>query len=509
MTKLKHYKESSIFKTINIISEFVLSFFAYYFSTLIRIHINASILKQYGKENFYIYFRFSILLSVIWILLNFLLGDYKTIHYRNVSYEIKRVFALDVTSVMIASAIIFWLMNSDISRGLLIIYFFVLFIMIMIKRIVIHELSNYIISNKNRYRVLVIGSDDMAKRYAKELILGKEERYQYIGYLANEEDKLLDYYGDIKNLGDVITRLDINQVVISENNITKTELDTIVDTCINNSVEVQLIPAFSEYITEGNGIIKTRVGTRLVSLNKRKTTNILGVNIAVTNMDEIIETVSDNLTNWKGQYICVSNVHTTVMAYENEEYCKVQNEAILALPDGGPLSSYSRLGGEKKAERVTGPDFMQIVLKMSAEKGWSHFFYGSSEETLSKLRAVINEKYPGINVVGMISPPYRELTDAEDNEYIKQINEANPDFVWIGLGAPKQEIWMNKHKGIISGLMIGVGAAFDYESGNIKRAPLWMQKCNLEWLYRLIQDPKRLIKRYIVTNIKYMWLTRY
>lgn len=506
---MKHYKESYIYKILNIISEFLLAFVAYLLSTLIRLHISASLLKHYEIGKLFLYLPFGILLSSIWILINIILGDYKTVHYRNITYELKRIVIIALFTVISGSATIFWFMNSDISRSLLIIYFFVIVILISIKRILVHRLSNFIISRNDRYNVLIIGSDDMAIRYAKELILGKEERYQFVGYLGREELDLTNYCGSILELSNVLKNKEVNQVVISENCIDKGELDKIVDICLSYNVEIQLIPTFSEYINDGYSIVKTRVGTKLVKLNKRKTTNILGVNIAVTNIDEIIESVSKNLNEWKGQYICVSNVHTTVMAYENEDYCKIQNEAILALPDGGPLSSYSRLGGEKKAERVTGPDFMQAILHKSAENGWSHFFYGSSEETLTKLNEVIKEKYPGVKIAGMISPPYRELTEDEDKEYIKQINDSKPDFVWVGLGAPKQEIWMNKHKELVNGLMVGVGAAFDYESGNIKRAPKWMQRCSLEWLYRLIQDPKRLIKRYVVTNLKYIWLTRY
>jgi len=151
---------------------------------------------------------------------------------------------------------------------------------------------------------------------------------------------------------------------------------------------------------------------------------------------------------------------------------------------------------------------MKELLKRSKDHGWKHFFYGATQKTLDTLREKIEESYPGAEIAGMISPPYRTLTPEEDEEYVRQINESGADFLWVGLGAPKQEIWMAAHKGQINALMIGVGAAFDYESGNIKRAPMWMQKANLEWFYRLIQDPKRLFKRYFVTNFKYMWLTR-
>lgn len=238
------------------------------------------------------------------------------------------------------------------------------------------------------------------------------------------------------------------------------------------------------------------------------TINILGVNIAVTNMKDTIKAITDNLEEWRGKYICVSNVHTTVTAYENEDYKNVQNGAVMALPDGGPLSSYARKHGYKDAQRVTGPDLMQGILRISSEYKWKHFFYGSSQDTLDKLKEVIMARYENVEVVGMISPPYRELSEEEDAEYIRIINESKPDFVWIGLGAPKQEFFMKAHENRINALMLGVGAAFDYESGKIRRAPQWMQKHDLEWLYRLMQDPKRLFKRYLATNLKFMGLIR-
>lgn len=237
-----------------------------------------------------------------------------------------------------------------------------------------------------------------------------------------------------------------------------------------------------------------------------KTCNILGTNIAVTNMSETIAFLENEIEKLRGSYICVSNVHTTVMAYENEEYRKVQNGAAVALPDGKPLSSYSRKHGFPEAERVTGPDLMGEMF--ARDNGLRHYFYGGSPETIAVLEKKLKEKYPHLQIAGMVSPPYRELTKEEDEADIAAMNEAKADIIWIGLGAPKQEKWMYRHKGKVNGVMIGVGAGFDYHAGTIKRAPMWMQKASLEWLYRLLQDPKRLFGRYMKTNFKYLWLTR-
>ena len=235
---------------------------------------------------------------------------------------------------------------------------------------------------------------------------------------------------------------------------------------------------------------------------------IMGVNIAVTDMEHTLRLIAANLQHWRGKYICVSNVHTTVTASEDPEYCRIQNGAVMALPDGGPLSAYSRKCGFVNAQRVTGPDLMQQILAQSASHGWRHYFYGSTEETLALLREQLAARYPGAVVAGMMSPPFRPLAPEEDAAIVEQINAARPDFVWVGLGAPKQERWMANHENRVQGLMIGVGAAFDYEAGNIRRAPRWMQDHNLEWLYRLMQDPGRLFKRYFVTNAKFLLWTR-
>ena len=183
----------------------------------------------------------------------------------------------------------------------------------------------------------------------------------------------------------------------------------------------------------------------------------------------------------------------------------MQNGAILAIPDGGPLSTVGRKRGFKNMKRTTGPSYMGEILKISAQKGYRHYFYGSTEETLEKLYKTLRYDYPGLQIVGMYSPPFSPLTEDVNRLVIERINEVNPDFVWIGLGAPKQERWMAEHQGKIKGFMVGVGAGFDYFAGNISRAPEWMQKTNLEWIYRLVQDPKRLFSRYWHTNTKFIW----
>lgn len=244
------------------------------------------------------------------------------------------------------------------------------------------------------------------------------------------------------------------------------------------------------------------------SLDKTKipVCTILGVNIAAINMSWLVEYIKNNIKELKGDYICVSNVHTTVTAYKNIEYKYIQNSGIMSIPDGGPLSSVGHKRGYLEMSRTTGPSFMEKIFSISVENGWKHYFYGSTDDNLEEIKRVLSEKYPGIHIVGMYSPPFRPITEQENREIIKNINDSNADFVWVGLGAPKQEIWMAQHQGKISALMVGVGAGFDYISGRLKRAPKWMQDNNLEWFYRLKQEPFRLFNRYWNTNWKFIWL---
>lgn len=254
-----------------------------------------------------------------------------------------------------------------------------------------------------------------------------------------------------------------------------------------------------------NTSVYNKIFRRTVNKSAIPTCNILGVDIAAIDMQWLLNFLDENISNLSGDYICVSNVHTTVTAYEDEEYCKVQNGGILAIPDGGPLSSVGQKRGFKNMKRTTGPSLMGEIFKISASKGYRHYFYGSTDETLEKLYSVLEETYPGIQIAGMYSPPFRPMTEEGDKAIVERINETKPDFIWVGLGAPKQEKWMAAHQGRVNGLMVGVGAGFDYHAGNIDRAPEWMQKSNLEWVYRLLQDPKRLFGRYWHTNTKFIW----
>lgn len=506
---MKHYRDNVLLIALNIIIEYVMLIATFIICGAIRCQIPKGIGKVFVMKTAWKFMPFIMLVSLFIIIIYVVMGDYVSIHFRNKKRIFIEAFGVNLIGGSIGATILFIVQGTQFSRWLLIMCITGWTLAIAVKRIAFSVLARKLFKDKlEDYRILILGNNDSAKRFSKNVVAKSSYGYDFAGYLANEPNEHMDkYLGKYDCLNEAIRNNKINRVVITEDNLSRKFLNDVLSICSLYGIEANIVPAYSDFLTEGQ-TIRTEDDLHVINVSAGNTSNILGVNISVTSMDSTVADIVDNLEKWRGEYVCVSNVHTTVMAHDDEKYREVQNGAVMALPDGGPLSSYSRSTGKTDARRVTGPDLMKELLKRSGEYGWSHFFYGSSEKTLGLLKEKIEKDYPGATIAGMISPPYREITPEEDEEYVKQINDVKPDFVWVGLGAPKQEIWMNAHKGRINALMFGVGAAFDYESGNLKRAPKWMQKCNLEWLYRLMQEPGRLFKRYFVTNLKFIWLTR-
>ncbi len=250
--------------------------------------------------------------------------------------------------------------------------------------------------------------------------------------------------------------------------------------------------------------------------NLSERVNILGSNISVFDCAETADIIlhysSQNHTIQHAQYICVSNVHTVTTGLEDLEYQKITNESFLSTADGVPLIWASKiLNGSTIHGRASGPDILELLVSDSKYSNLSHYFYGGSPSTISLLKENLLKLNSNLKIAGMVSPPirpaqtiYTELSSDEKSD-LDTINTTNADVIWIGLGAPKQEIFMYRsHKYLKKGLMLGVGAAFDFLSGNKKRAPLWMQKTGLEWSHRLLSEPGRLASRYLSTNPKFV-----
>lgn len=229
--------------------------------------------------------------------------------------------------------------------------------------------------------------------------------------------------------------------------------------------------------------------------------NILGVGISTINMDIALEVIEGWIAHRGSHYVCVTPVHSVMECQRDPELRRIYNASGMTTPDGMPLVCLSRLRGYHYVDRVYGPDLMLALCERSVTCGYRHFFYGGAEGVPEQLAAFLQGSFAGLQVVGTYSPPFRPLTLEEEEEIVRMINKATPDIVWIGLGAPKQERWMAAHVGrLMAPVLIGVGAAFDFHVGRKKQAPRWMQRNGLEWLFRLLTEPRRLWRRYLINN---------
>lgn len=219
-------------------------------------------------------------------------------------------------------------------------------------------------------------------------------------------------------------------------------------------------------------------------------------------VDEIIASAKRE----KSSYVCVANVHMTIEAYDNNEFAGKVNRASIVTPDGMPLVKMFRYLYGERQERVAGMDLMPDLIKSAAEENVSVYFYGSTEEIVGSVRKRAEELFPNLKIAGVFSPPFRELTEEERKSVTERINNSGAGLIFVSLGCPKQERWMSEMTDEINGVMVGVGGAFQIFAGIKKRAPVWMQKLSLEWLFRLLGDPVRLWKRYLYTNSKFIVL---
>ncbi len=229
--------------------------------------------------------------------------------------------------------------------------------------------------------------------------------------------------------------------------------------------------------------------------------NVLGVGVVPTTLSCAVDTLESWVAAGRRDYVCCISVHGVVTSQRDPAVREALNRCGLATAAGMPLVWWSRRAGFGGAGRVCGPDLMDALCARSASQGHTHYFYGGNPAVIQQLIARLGERHPGLRVAGYRSPPYRPLTQEEDEADIAAINAARPDFVWVGLGMPKQEKWMASHVGRIeAAVLLGVGAAFDFHAGIKPRAPVWMQRTGVEWIFRLASEPRRLARRYLIDN---------
>lgn len=236
----------------------------------------------------------------------------------------------------------------------------------------------------------------------------------------------------------------------------------------------------------------------------RRALPVLGAPIDAITRAGAVQRIAAWARQRESRYVCICNAHSVVTAAQDPRFMQVIAQADMATPDGAPVAWMLRRQGIDGQQRVSGPDLMLDYLDQAAVTAEPIFLYGGTEDTLQRLQDRLHARWPSLRIAGAISPPFHALSPQEDQAVVQQINASGAGTVWVSLGCPKQEMWMAAHRDHVRAVMVGVGAAFDFHAGTLSRAPLWMQNCGLEWLHRLASEPRRLWKRYLLTNIAFV-----
>ena len=234
---------------------------------------------------------------------------------------------------------------------------------------------------------------------------------------------------------------------------------------------------------------------RVVSL----TPNVLSLESAIAAIDSLVQ-------RGDGGYVCFSTVHMVMESHDDPDFGAKVNAADLIVTDGMPLVWMQRRQGRPEAQRIRANDLMIALCDHAAKNGLTVGFYGGRQEVIDAIKARAENELTDLRIVYAYSPPFRPLTDEEDTSIVDEINAAAPDILFMGLGCPKQENWMAAHREQLRSVMLGVGASFDFYAGNVRECPEWIGRLGLEWLFRLTQEPKRLWRRYLILNPRFMFL---
>lgn len=233
--------------------------------------------------------------------------------------------------------------------------------------------------------------------------------------------------------------------------------------------------------------------------------DVLGVGVSAVNMPMALDVVDQWIARGEHHYVCVTGVHGIMESQRDAHLREVHNRSGLTTPDGMPLVWAGRAAGVPHMDRVYGPDLMLALCEMANVRGFSSYFYGGRPGVADRLAQRLQQLNPGLRIAGTYAPPFRELSAAEDEYVVNLINQAQPHMVWVGLGTPKQELWMAAHTHKLNAnALIGVGAAFDIHAGLSPQAPSWVQRSGLEWAFRLGHEPRRLWRRYLYSNPRFL-----
>jgi len=239
----------------------------------------------------------------------------------------------------------------------------------------------------------------------------------------------------------------------------------------------------------------------MTPFSRTETFTVLNISLAISSVSDASKRLIDLAEKNTSGYVCAPSVHTVMLAQHSPELAQALNNSLMNCPDGRPLSWVGHIKGYSHAEQIRGPDLMLEICKSSVAKELRHFLYGGKSGVAEKLKNGLEERFPGIKIVGTCSPPFRPLDEVETARLRNTLEELRPHFIWVGLGTPKQDLFCAKHaRDFGAGIMIAVGAAFDFHSGLLADSPAWVKKAGLQWLHRLIQEPRRLWKRYLLLN---------
>jgi len=239
-----------------------------------------------------------------------------------------------------------------------------------------------------------------------------------------------------------------------------------------------------------------------VDLESRR---ILGMRVDATSYDETADLVVSRALEASGGMVCAASVNMVMQAFDDAAFLRIVNSADRVTPDGVPLVAALRHLGVSHAQRVYGPALMPIVCERAAARGLRVGFYGGTPEVLSAMHAALVARFPKLDMTFAYPPPFRPLSDCEDADVVAAIRKAEVQVLFVGLGCPKQERWMAEHRDALACPMLGVGAAFDFIAGIKRQAPAWMQRSGLEWLFRLATEPRRLWRRYLIGNPRFLY----
>jgi N-acetylglucosaminyldiphosphoundecaprenol N-acetyl-beta-D-mannosaminyltransferase len=257
-----------------------------------------------------------------------------------------------------------------------------------------------------------------------------------------------------------------------------------------------------------NGMATPSLQLESIEVGERQTYRVLGVRVDAVQIGDVIKKMEEWIERREaGNYIAVTGMHGVMEARHDEEFGRILDGATLVVPDGYPLVVLGRRKGYELARRVYGPELMERFCEETARRGYRHYFYGGAEGVAEELGKKFARRFAGMEIAGTCCPPFRALTEEEEREVCEKIRASRADVVWVGLSTPKQERWMARVSEALGvPVMVGVGAAFDFHTGRVGQAPVWMRENGMEWCYRLMSEPRRLWRRYLVKGSEFAWL---